>query len=284
MENIGERVRARRIQLGLTQAELAQRVSRAGFEIGQSAISTIETKGATMPLSLYELAEGLQTTVDWLRTGKELPPLPESISSSRAMHEEAAELDSIARRYVSAILDVAGIKLSYLRRASSSAPILPLDVPKLPVGSTGRHLFGSPLRDDAEPDDLITGWLVPEIAGYAPRTPYLSKSWSVFALSCPGYDMVPWRGAGELMYVDPESTPHPGMHVVLVLNDADDPKRSDRHLPIIVGRLERLRPEAIELAFYNPPRSFQVPRATARYIWKVVEWTRLISIPDEPEE
>lgn len=67
MANLGERVAAERERLELTQEELAKRVSRAGFKIGQQGIAQIERRGDTQPRCIVELAEALEVNLDWLK-------------------------------------------------------------------------------------------------------------------------------------------------------------------------------------------------------------------------
>nr|1SQ8_A Chain A, dh434 [Phage 434] len=61
---MGERIRARRIQLGLNQAELAQKVG-----VDQQAIEQLENGKAKRPRFLPELARALGVAVDWLLNG-----------------------------------------------------------------------------------------------------------------------------------------------------------------------------------------------------------------------
>jgi transcriptional regulator with XRE-family HTH domain len=67
-ETLGERVRRRRLELGLTQREL----SEPG--ISYAYISRVEAGARTPSVkALRKLAPKLQTTVNWLETGREDP-------------------------------------------------------------------------------------------------------------------------------------------------------------------------------------------------------------------
>lgn len=66
MEQMGVRVRERRRALGLSQAQLAERV---GYR-GQSTIREIETGGVRKPGKLLELATALGVRPEWLSNGE----------------------------------------------------------------------------------------------------------------------------------------------------------------------------------------------------------------------
>ena len=70
MNTIADRIRAERKRLGLSQAELAKRVSS---EAGQSFISNIETGARTDTPFIPELAHALGVDAYWLKTGKGSP-------------------------------------------------------------------------------------------------------------------------------------------------------------------------------------------------------------------
>ena len=64
-------IRAARVRLGLSQEELAAKLQLLGLQIGQMAISRIETGKRLVPdYELPLLAEVLGVTIDWL-LGKE---------------------------------------------------------------------------------------------------------------------------------------------------------------------------------------------------------------------
>jgi SOS-response transcriptional repressor LexA len=65
MNNIAERIRQRRKDLGLTQTELAQAVG-----CGQGAINNYESGARDNPRDLLELATALKVNPQWLKTGE----------------------------------------------------------------------------------------------------------------------------------------------------------------------------------------------------------------------
>lgn len=63
----GERVRDARIKAGMTQGVLAAKLQLAGLQIGQMAVSRIETGKRVVPdFELPVIAEVLGVTTDWL--------------------------------------------------------------------------------------------------------------------------------------------------------------------------------------------------------------------------
>ena len=63
----GSRVKAARLKNKMSQEELATRMQLAGLQMGQMAISRIETGKRLVPdFELLILAEALGVTIDWL--------------------------------------------------------------------------------------------------------------------------------------------------------------------------------------------------------------------------
>lgn len=66
-----ERVREARMRMGWSQEELAAKLQLAGLQLGQMAVSRIETGKRVVPdFELPILAEVLRVSTDWL-LGKE---------------------------------------------------------------------------------------------------------------------------------------------------------------------------------------------------------------------
>lgn len=67
----GPRIREARVKAGLSQEELAARMQLAGLQMGQMAVSRIETGKRLVPdFELPLLADALGVSTDWL-LGKE---------------------------------------------------------------------------------------------------------------------------------------------------------------------------------------------------------------------
>jgi phage repressor protein C with HTH and peptisase S24 domain len=68
MTTLGERVKTERRGKGWSQAELARRVTKAGYQITQGGIAQIERRGETEPKSIVQLAQALGVSVTWLQS------------------------------------------------------------------------------------------------------------------------------------------------------------------------------------------------------------------------
>lgn len=66
MSDLGVRIKQKREQKGLSQAALAQALS-----VSQQAIQQVESGKASKPRYLYELANLLETSYEWLLTGQD---------------------------------------------------------------------------------------------------------------------------------------------------------------------------------------------------------------------
>ena len=67
----GERIREARIRAGLSQEELTIRMQLSGLQMGQMAVSRIESGKRLVPdFELPLLATALGVTTDWLLFGK----------------------------------------------------------------------------------------------------------------------------------------------------------------------------------------------------------------------
>src|SRR4051794_3880360 len=70
MSTLGERVKEERKAKGWSQAELARRVTSAGYQITQGGIAQIERRGETEPKSIVQLATALGVSVHWLQSSR----------------------------------------------------------------------------------------------------------------------------------------------------------------------------------------------------------------------
>ena len=69
-ETLGERVKARRTKIGLSQARLAEAVTVRGIKLSQQNVNSIESGVVARPRALPEIASELKTTIEWLRDGE----------------------------------------------------------------------------------------------------------------------------------------------------------------------------------------------------------------------
>lgn len=106
----GFRVAEERERLGLSQQELASRVSRLGYKITQTGIDKIEKRDTQRPKCLKELAVALNVTQEWLLTGIE-PKQPSPDYRIDEIKRELRQLDATEQEILFAqfrsLLDIA---------------------------------------------------------------------------------------------------------------------------------------------------------------------------------
>lgn len=66
----GSRVAEERLALGMSQQELASRVTKLGYKISQTGIDKIEKRDTQRPKCLKELASALNVSEQWLLSGQ----------------------------------------------------------------------------------------------------------------------------------------------------------------------------------------------------------------------
>lgn len=73
MATVGDRIRAARLDMGMTQKQLADAITKINPEFGgaQSTIQAIEGGKSKKPTILYEISRVLHVSVEHLRYGKE---------------------------------------------------------------------------------------------------------------------------------------------------------------------------------------------------------------------
>lgn len=87
METVGQRIRTRRKQLGLTQADLC---ARAGLSPG--FLSEVENGNRNLSSgNLLDVAKALSCSCDWLLTGKANPEMDSGLSIPPALADFAAK-------------------------------------------------------------------------------------------------------------------------------------------------------------------------------------------------
>lgn len=96
MTTIGERIKKRRLELGMSQDELARIM---GYK-SRSSINKIETQGQELPIKrVHQLAEALHTTPEYIM-GWEEKPKPKSSTKIQFSEESSVNfhrlIDSIA--------------------------------------------------------------------------------------------------------------------------------------------------------------------------------------------
>lgn len=89
----GFRVAEERERLGVSQQELADRVSRLGYKISQTGIDKIEKRDTQRPKCLKELAAALNVTQEWLLSGAD-PKQPGSDLQMDEIKRDMRQLDA----------------------------------------------------------------------------------------------------------------------------------------------------------------------------------------------
>jgi transcriptional regulator with XRE-family HTH domain len=107
---VGSRVAEERQIQGITQQELASRVTKLGYKISQTGIDKIEKRNTQRPKCLKELAIALKVTEGWLLTGQQ-PKHPTPTKQSEQLLKEVKLLSPEDQETVlaqfRALLDVA---------------------------------------------------------------------------------------------------------------------------------------------------------------------------------
>jgi transcriptional regulator with XRE-family HTH domain len=293
METLADRVVERRKALGLTQKELASRVTKAGFPLGQSAISSIEKRGDSHPQCMYELAVALEVNLEWLRSGKGpmltyIKPSDAVIRGSRFDNfpEVPGLTDDYAKQFGlgdHAFHERPPGAPKEPRAGSVDFPRLPKDVPIFPSWPTtathpdrGIGSFFRPTQDEGVwPTSVITD--VPR--GFALRLPAIAKRDDVFCMLLTDGLMHPWRSQTEPIFVERLRPPHIGSHVVIVLQELPDPLADGlgTTYQVSIGQVIGGDSERLVFRRYNPPTTFTLEREWIKNIWRVIEWRELMS-------
>ena len=82
MDTMGERIRARRTELGWSQKRLAAEVKRSGGQLASNSVSNIEMGKRRAGYSFHKIAEALGVTTAWLESGAQ-PKLAKDAEGSR---------------------------------------------------------------------------------------------------------------------------------------------------------------------------------------------------------
>ena len=224
MSTLGERVKAEREAKGWSQAELARRVTRAGYSITQGGIAQIERRGDTEPKSIVQLAQALQLSVTWLQSNR----------GDRLVHtmgEETGELplDEPGRRGRGAA-------------AAKAAATRPGARPPLQVFASAQGGSEGAMTLSNEP----VSWI--------PRDARLEGVADAYGCFVSGDSMEPAYERGNLLLVNPSATPEPGDDVVLLKEDKDGTRY------VLIKRLVRANAQSWTVKQYNPAKTFTLSR------------------------
>jgi phage repressor protein C with HTH and peptisase S24 domain len=195
MTTLGERVKAERRAKGWSQAELARRVTRAGYSITQGGIAQIERRGDTEPKSIVQLAQALQLSVNWLQSNRG----DKTTGVSGAEDDDQLSLADGGRR---GRRGGAGATSAAAARAASGRP--PLQVfASAQGGSEGAMLLSN------------------EPVSWIPRDPRLEGLQDAYGCFVSGDSMEPAYERGNLLLVNPSADVSPGDDCVFLRETAD---------------------------------------------------------------
>jgi len=227
MTTLGERVKAEREAKGWSQAELARRVTRAGYSITQGGIAQIERRGDTEPKSIVQLAQALQLSVTWLQSnrgdrlvhtmGEEEGELPLGETGRRGRRGGAASAAAAAAR------------------AASGRP--PLQVfSSAQGGNEGAMVLSN------------------EPVSWIPRDPRLEGVTEAYGCFVSGDSMEPAYERGNLLLVNPSADISPGDDCVFLRETADGTRY------VLIKRLVRRNEGSWTVKQYNPAKTYTLSR------------------------
>jgi phage repressor protein C with HTH and peptisase S24 domain len=220
MTTLGERVKAERRAKGWSQAELARRVTKAGYSITQGGIAQIERRGETEPKSIVQLAQALGLSVHWLQSTR-----GDKTAGVSADDEQLSLLPAGRRGRAAASVSAPSSPRQHLQVFSSAQG-----------GSEGAMVLSN------EP----VSWL--------PRDPRLEGVPDAYGCFVSGDSMEPAYERGNLLLVNPSVQPEPGDDVVF-MREAKDGQRY-----VLVKRLVKVNAQSWTVKQYNPARTFTLSR------------------------
>jgi phage repressor protein C with HTH and peptisase S24 domain len=224
MTTLGERVKAEREAKGWSQAELARRVTRAGYSITQGGIAQIERRGNTEPKSIVQLAQALGLSVTWLQTNR-----GEKTLRSGAIEEDVPLLPvpELGRR----------------RRQEAGAS----------RGMLGRV---DPLQVFSSAQGGVEGAMIlsNEPVAWIPRDARLEGVQDAYGCFVSGDSMEPAYERGNLLLVNPSAPVAPGDDCLFLRETADGGRY------VLIKRLVRMTQQGWTVRQYNPAKTYTLPR------------------------
>jgi phage repressor protein C with HTH and peptisase S24 domain len=228
MTTLGERVKTERRAKGWSQAELARRVTRAGYSITQGGIAQIERRGDTEPKSIVQLAQALQLSVNWLQSNRG----DKTTGVSGAEDDDQLSLADGGRR---GRRGGAGATSAAAARAASGRP--PLQVfASAQGGSEGAMLLSN------------------EPVSWIPRDPRLEGLQDAYGCFVSGDSMEPAYERGNLLLVNPSADVSPGDDCVFLRETADGQRY------VLIKRLVRRNEGSWTVKQYNPAKTYTLSR------------------------
>jgi len=229
MTTLGERVKTERRAKGWSQAELARRVTRAGYSITQGGIAQIERRGDTEPKSIVQLAQALQVSVTWLQSNR-----GDKLSGALIGPDDDDQL-ALAEGGKRGRRGAGGATAIAAARAAGGRP--PLQVfASAQGGSEGAMLLSN---------DPVS-WI--------PRDPRLEGIQEAYGCFVSGDSMEPAYERGNLLLVNPSSEVSPGDDCIFLRETADGSRY------VLIKRLVRRNDASWTVKQYNPAKTYTLSR------------------------
>jgi phage repressor protein C with HTH and peptisase S24 domain len=226
MSTLGERVKTERKAKGWSQAELARRVTRAGYSITQGGIAQIERRGDTEPKSIVQLAQALGLSVNWLQSTRG-EKIARPMSDDDDVQLGASEQGGRRRRQ--------GDGSAAAQRALTGRP--PLQVfASAQGGSEGAMILSN------------------EPVSWIPRDPRLEGVQDAYGCFVSGDSMEPAYERGNLLLVNPSADISPGDDCVFLRETADGTRY------VLIKRLVRRNEASWTVKQYNPAKTYTLSR------------------------
>lgn len=221
MTTLGERVKTEREAKGWSQAELARRVSRAGYSITQGGIAQIERRGDTEPKSIVQLAQALGVSVTWLQSNR-------GDKMGRPVEDDSVlPLPELGKR----------------RRVDAGA-----------LGRPGGRAAPMQVFSSAQGGTEGAMVLSSEPVAWIPRDARLEGVAEAYGCFVTGDSMEPAYERGNLLLVNPTAAVGPGDDCLFLRETADGTRY------VLVKRLLKVSAQGWTVRQYNPARTYTLPR------------------------
>ena len=228
MSTLGERVKGEREAKGWSQAELARRVTRAGYSITQGGIAQIERRGDTEPKSIVQLAQALGVSVTWLQSSR-----GEKMSRSTGDDDGQLGLPEAGRRRRGGATEAAG-----------TSPVRP------PMGRARPLQVFSSAQGGAEGAMVLSS----DPVAWIPRDARLEGIQEAYGCFVSGDSMEPAYERGNLLLVNPTVSVGPGDDCLFVRETADGTRY------VLIKRLVRMSEQSWTVRQYNPLKTYALSR------------------------
>ena len=227
MTTLGERVKTERRARRWSQAELARRVTDAGYSITQGGIAQIERRGATEPKSIVQLASALAVSVHWLQSNR---------------GDKAAAADGGDGAQASLLPALATAVMAAPPGATTGPAARPRPRHPLPVFGSAQGGGEGAMTIGNEP----VSWI--------PRDPRLEGVPDAYGCFVTGDSMEPAYEKGNLLLVNPRAPVEPGDDAVFLKEDRDGTRY------VMIKRLVRAAAAEWTVKQFNPARTFTLSR------------------------